>query len=141
MLNQLMNDLQKYTIGLTQQLNDYQFDNSYPKYNLEKVDDNNHVLTLALSGFGIEDIEISRSGNRLNISGKKTETTDGREFIWRGISSRNFEKSFYLADYVEVSKAEMKNGLLIVSLHREIPEEKKIKIIPITVDKQPKLVK
>ncbi len=96
---------------------------SYPPYNIERLSENDYRITMAVAGFTSEEIAIEAKGNTLTITGKKSdkpETTG--EFLHQGIAGRSFERRFHLADYVEVKGAELDNGLLHVSLHREVPE-------------------
>ncbi|MGH6762414.1 MAG: Hsp20 family protein [Phyllobacterium sp.] len=100
---------------------------SYPPYNIERTGDNAYRITMAVAGFAEDEIEIEAHRNQLTITGQKREETteDGAETLYRGIASRAFERRFQLADYVEVSGASLKNGLLHIDLKREIPEEMK----------------
>ena len=86
---------------------------------------------MAVAGFGKEDVEIEVKENTLAIRGEKKKTDTERTFLNRGIASRAFERRFQLADHVEVSGADVKNGLLSVDLKREVPERLKPRIIQI----------
>jgi molecular chaperone IbpA len=105
---------------------------TYPPYNIEKTGDNAYRVTLAVAGFGEEDLAIEAKENTLTIKGEKKETVekDG-EVLYRGIAARAFERRFQLADYVEVKGASLQNGLLHVDLVREIPEAAKPRQIKI----------
>ena len=118
---------------------------SYPPYNIESIDDNNYRITLALAGFGDNDLEITTEQNTLTVKGKKDNDVEGK-FIHRGIANRTFERRFQLADHVKVRAANMNNGLLHIELEREIPEEMKPRTISIgteqkTLDQKPEIVK
>ena len=112
---------------------------SYPPYNIEKTGDNAYRITMAVAGFGEEDIAIEARQHVLTVKGEKAEATseDGREVLHRGIASRAFERRFQLAEHVEVTGAALKNGLLHVDLVREIPEAMKPRKIAISVDSTP----
>ena len=104
----------------------------YPPYNIEKVSDDDYRITMAVAGFGEDDLEIEAKANALVVSGKVTQTTDeGRSFLYRGIAGRSFRRSFQLADHVKVKGAHLENGLLHIDLVREIPEEMKPRTIAI----------
>lgn len=100
---------------------------AYPPYNIEKVSEDDYRITMAVAGFGEDDIDITVKNNSLIVTGKvqKTEESEQREFLHRGIAERAFERRFELADFIKVSGADLENGLLHVSLVREVPEEAK----------------
>ena len=103
---------------------------SYPPYNIEKVGEEQYRIVVAVAGFGRDDIELVQEQNRLRIRGKR-KGSDDRHYLHRGIATRAFEHHFDLADYVEVIDATMGEGLLVISLKRELPEALKPRIIPI----------
>ena len=110
------------------------FDNeatTYPPYNVERLAENEYRITMAVAGFGKEDVEIEVKENTLSIRGKKKEVDTERSFLHRGIASRAFERRFQLADHVEVRGADVKDGLLSVDLEREVPERLKARTIEI----------
>jgi molecular chaperone IbpA len=94
----------------------------YPPYNIEKVGDDSYRLTMAVAGFGPEDISITQHENALIVSGRVKQTDGERQFLYRGIAGRAFERRFQLADFIKVGGAELANGLLHVDLVREVPE-------------------
>ncbi|MCS6931226.1 MAG: Hsp20 family protein [Acetobacteraceae bacterium] len=104
---------------------------SYPPYNIEKTGEDSYVLTMAVAGFGPDDIEITAQENVLTISGKAPQGDENRRFLHRGIAGRAFERRFVLADHIEVVGAEMQNGLLHVALERRVPDALKPRRIPI----------
>ena len=105
---------------------------TYPPYNIEKTGDDSYVLTMAVAGFSEADIEITAQDNTLTVSGKpQAQPEDGRKFLHRGIAGRAFERRFVLADHIQVQGADMENGLLHVSLKREVPEALKPRRIEI----------
>lgn len=103
---------------------------TYPPFNIEKVDDDQYRVVVALAGFRREDIEIVQEQSRLTIRGAIKEN-NGQIYLHRGISARAFERRFDLADYVEVVDATMGEGLLVITLKRELPEALKPRSIPI----------
>ena len=110
------------------------FDNeatNFPPYNIERLTENEYRITMAVAGFGKEDVEIEVKENSLSIRGEKKEVDTERSFLHRGIASRAFERRFRLADHVEVRGADVKDGLLSVDLEREVPERLKPRTIEI----------
>mgnify|MGYP003404391655 CR=1 FL=1 len=103
----------------------------WPPYNIEKKSENEYRITMAVAGFGKEDVEIEVKENTLSIRGEKKEADTERTFLHRGIASRAFERRFQLADHVEVRGADVKDGLLSVDLEREVPERLKPRLIEI----------
>lgn len=106
---------------------------TYPPYNIEKLAEDHYRIVMAVAGFTLNDINITAHGDSLQVSGKTAEHDDANvTYLHRGIASRPFQRSFRLADYIKVTDAQMDNGLLTINLHREIPEEKKPRIIEIS---------
>ena len=102
---------------------------NYPPHNIVKIDDENFNIEMAVAGFSKDDVEVELKDGTLTVSGSKTE--DERDYAHKGISSRKFSKSFRLAEYVIADGADLVNGILVVNLRVDIPEEKrpqKIKI-------------
>ena len=106
---------------------------TYPPYNIERTGEDAYRVTMAVAGFGETEISIEAHRNVLTVKGEKSEdsASEGTELLYRGISSRAFERRFQLADHVEVTGATLKNGLLHVDLKRNIPEEMKPRKIAI----------
>ncbi len=110
--------------------------NTYPPYNIEKLGDDNYRLTMAVAGFGPENIELVARDNTLVVSGKPasapaTDASPKGEIVYRGISGRPFERKFVLADHIVVEGADLQNGLLHVELRRVVPEALKPRRIAI----------
>ena len=105
-------------------------DDNYPPYNIERLGDDSYQISLAVAGFGPDDIAVTAEQNVLTIEGQKAEK-EQREYLYRGISARPFKRQFNLADYVQVKNATFENGLLRVELAREVPEAMKPRRIPI----------
>jgi len=114
----------------------------YPPYNIERTGENDYRVTVAVAGFGADELSIESKENTLTIKGGKQATAEQNgEVLYQGIAARAFERVFQLADYVQVKNAALENGLLHVDLVREIPEAKKPRQIPIgTAKAQPQVV-
>lgn len=104
---------------------------SYPPYNIERLDENQYRITMAVAGFREEELEISSEQNTLLISGRQGSDDEGRDYLHRGIAARNFERKFQIAEHVKVVSARLENGLLHVELERELPEAMKPRKIAI----------
>ena len=106
---------------------------AYPPYNIEKSDEDNYRVVMAVAGFSDKDIDITVEGDQLTVSGKIVDTEEDEEktYLHRGIAARTFTRTFRLADHIQVKEADMKDGLLAIDLERVIPEEKKPRMIPI----------
>jgi molecular chaperone IbpA len=103
---------------------------SYPPYDLLKLDEDTYRLSLAIAGFAREDVSVSIENGTLIIKGEIVEVTDA-EIVHKGIAGRKFVRSFALGEYMEVSGAELKDGMLHINVDRIVPEEKKPKAIKI----------
>jgi molecular chaperone IbpA len=103
---------------------------SYPPYDLLKLDEDTYRLSIAVAGFSKENINVSVDNGTLIIKGEIVEVTDA-EVVHKGIAGRKFTRSFALGEYMEVTGAEMKDGMLHISVDRIIPEDKKPKTIDI----------
>ena len=105
---------------------------SYPPYNIEQVGEHKYSITMALAGFGEEDLELTVHESTLTVKGKPRDAGGkDRRFLHRGIAGRAFERKFNLAEYVEVVGADLENGLLRIDLEQIVPEEKKPREIEI----------
>jgi len=103
----------------------------YPPYNIERVSDEAYRLTMAVAGFGPDDVELTVKDNTLVIAGKLAPEAPQAEVLYRGIAGRAFERRFLLADHIVVEGADLTNGLLHVSLKRVVPETLKPRRIAI----------
>jgi molecular chaperone IbpA len=103
---------------------------SYPPYDVLKLDDDTYRVSLAVAGFTKEDINLSVDNGTLVVSGEITEVIDA-EVLHKGIASRKFTRSFALGEYMEVSSASLKDGMLHINIDRIVPEDKKPKTIKI----------
>jgi molecular chaperone IbpA len=115
------------TVGFDRLLNlvDSAAEQGYPPYNIERSDENNYRVTVAVAGFAEKDLSVDVKDRVLTVSAKKEESADKPNFLHQGIAGRAFERSFQLAEHVEVKAARLENGLLHVDLERIVPEEKK----------------
>ena len=108
---------------------------TYPPYDLLKLDEDTYRISLAIAGFSREDIDVSVDNGTLIIKGEIVEVTDA-EVVHKGIAGRKFVRSFALGEYMEVTGAEMKDGMLHINVDRVIPEDKKSKTIEIKLAKK-----
>jgi len=114
--------------------------NGYPPYNIEKSGDNDYRIVMAVAGFAEAELNVTQKENELLVTGQTSaEGQDEKQYLYRGIAGRNFERRFQLADHVKVVGAKLANGLLTIELQREIPEEKKARAIPVVASAQPAL--
>ena len=139
----IFNNLRPITVGFDDMFDHFEhmMDDSFfgrtvanfPPYNIVKTGENTYDVELALAGFNKKDIEVEYKENLLTVKSKKQEETKDEDgnIIHRGISKRMFSKSFTIANDVEVKGAELKDGLLKVSMERIVPEHKKAKLIDI----------
>jgi HSP20 family molecular chaperone IbpA len=115
----------------------------YPPYNIEQISEDGLRITLAVAGFSMDDLDVEVDHNQLTIRGQQDDDYD-RVYLHRGIAARQFQRSFVLADGIEVKEAEMDNGLLHIDLERVVPESNARKIAINGADKKgskPKTVK
>jgi len=103
----------------------------YPPYDIERVEENAYNISLAVAGFRENEIDVQVEQGVLTIRGKKESVKKDVQYLHRGIATRSFERKFNLADHVEVQAAKLDNGLLEISLVREIPEAMKPRRIPV----------
>lgn len=103
---------------------------SYPPYNIEKVDEDQYRVTMAVAGFGSDTLDITVEANTLTVKGELPKNDKG-EYLYRGIATRSFERRFQLADHLQVTGAALTDGMLTIDLKREIPEALKPRRIEI----------
>lgn len=124
--DQMFNELERVTKQTT----------NYPPHNILKIDENNFVIQLAVAGFDQGDVDLQVEGQVLTISGSTNKDNQyGAEYLIQGISMRDFERTFTLAEHVEVKSASVTNGILSIELERIIPVEKMPKKIDIKYNK------
>lgn len=103
----------------------------YPPYNIELTGEDRYRISMAVAGFGADEIDVEVKENLLTVTGRKSEDVEDRRYLHRGIAKRDFERSYQLADYVRVEGADLKDGLLHIDLAREVPESMKPRRIEI----------
>lgn len=113
-------------------------DVSYPPYNIARLGENHYRVTMAVAGFGENDLEIEVKENTLMVRGRIEEAKEGVAYLHRGIGARAFERTFQLADFMKVQSAALVNGLLDVDVVREVPESAKPRKIEIAQGTQPR---
>ena len=135
-----LKDFDKFFVGFDEQFNrlakmhDDMTKNipNYPPYNIRKTGDNTYVIELAVAGFARQDIEIELTDNTMIVRGNAaSDEKEPENYLWKGIATRNFTRTFALEDQIEVKDAEMLNGMLRVFLERIIPEHKKPKKVEV----------
>ncbi len=114
---------------------------NYPPFNIERRGEDTYRITLAVAGFRSEDLDITAQQNLMVVQGRKKDEVSEGEMLHVGIANRGFERRFELADYVRVDNADLKDGLLVIDLVREVPEAMKPKKISIGAQKALKAVK
>ena len=131
------NQLTPYAVGfdrifdnLSRYVDNNATSTGFPPYNIRKEGDYNYVIELALAGFGKEDIEVEVADGTLSVRSVK-ENSEDESTVYRGISSRRFERKFTMADDIVVNGAKLENGMLTVELERVVPEEKKPRLIKV----------
>ena len=136
------NSLRPFSVGFDSIFDEFdrmlesteRYNTNYPPYNIHRVDDHNYKIEVALAGYSKEDIEIELKENNLTVRNKPKEKVvndNGNGVIHKGISTRQFERSFTISEDIKVKDAELINGLLTIDLERIIPEEKKARLISI----------
>ncbi|MDO8802575.1 Hsp20 family protein [Phenylobacterium sp.] len=112
----------------------------YPPYNIERTDENAYRIEIAVAGFRPDELNIEVKENLLTVQGRKAANDDQRRFLHRGLAERDFERRFQLADYVVVTEAKLSDGLLAISLKRELPEALKPRRIDIATGESAPLI-
>ena len=103
----------------------------FPPYDIETLGDERYSITLAVAGFDESELDIQVENGVLRVRGGKSEDKEDKTYLYRGIANRSFERKFNLADHIQVTGANLKNGLLTISLVKEVPEAMKPKTIAI----------
>ena len=135
----IWNDLRPFSVGFDDLFNHFnntleytvKQQTSYPPYNINKIDDLNYQIEMALAGFNRNDIEIKSALSQLTIKSVENDDKEEKETLHRGISKRKFSRTFTLAEDIKVNGAELKDGMLLVDLEKIVPEEKKPRTIDI----------
>jgi molecular chaperone IbpA len=106
--------------------------NGYPPYNIAQINDDEYMISLAVAGFGMDNLDITKDGTTLRVEGTSPKGGENVNYLHKGIGERNFRREFTLADHVEVQNASLELGMLNIHLKREVPEALKPKRIEIT---------
>ena len=127
----------KATIGFDRLFNELEFQNrsnanGYPPYNIAQINDDEYMISIAVAGFGMDNLDITKDGKTLRIEGTSPKGDENVNYLHKGIGARNFRREFTLADHVEVENAGLELGMLNIHLKREVPEELQPKKIAIT---------
>lgn len=138
-MNRQLDALSRALIGFDSMFNTLerryanQLTSNYPPYNVEKVTEDLYNISIAVTGFERDEILVEVERNQLSVQGSKKKSDDEahRQFLHRGLAMRDFETAFALADHMKVVNAELSNGLLTISVQREIPEEAKPRLIDV----------
>jgi molecular chaperone IbpA len=112
----------------------------YPPYDIEKAGDDSYRIVMAVAGFTEAELNVTQKESELLVSGKAQAPAAEKEYLYRGIAGRDFERRFQLADHVRVMGARLSNGMLSIDLKREIPEEKKARAIRIEATASPQTI-
>ena len=135
----IWNDLRPFSVGFDDLFDHFnntleysvKQQTSYPPYNINKVDELNYQIEMALAGFSKKDIGIKSADSQLTIKSVESDDKEEKETLHRGISKRKFSRTFTLADEIKVNGAELKDGMLLIDLEKIVPEEKKPRTIDI----------
>ena len=138
----IWNSLRPFSIGFDSIFEEFdrmlesteRYNSNYPPYNIRKLSDNDYKIEVALAGYSKDDIELELKDSTLTVRNKTKEKVVNDEsngVIHKGISTRQFERSFTISEDIKVKNAELKNGLLNIDLERIVPEEKKSRLISI----------
>jgi molecular chaperone IbpA len=110
-------------VGFDQYFNSARLNNTnYPPHNIVKFNESHYAIEVAVAGFSKEEITVEVDQDQLIVRGVQKATTEGKEYLHRGLASRDFEQTWTLAEYMEVRGAEVKDGMLIVEIERIVPE-------------------
>jgi molecular chaperone IbpA len=110
---------------------------NWPPYNIEKAGDDRYIITMAVAGFDHREIELAQKESTLVVSGQKSGSEEGRQYLHRGIATRSFRQTFSLADHVKVTGASLEYGLLTIELKLEVPEALRPRRIEIASGNRP----
>ena len=133
----IWNDLRPFSVGFDDLFDHFNNQleikqtSSYPPYNINRIDDLNYQIEMALAGFSKTDIDIKYADNQLTIKSVDSDDKVEKETLHRGISKRKFSRTFTLAEDIKVNGAELKDGMLLIELEKIVPEEKKPRTIDI----------
>ena len=138
----IWNSLRPFSVGFDSIFDEFdrmlesteRYTSNYPPYNIKKINETNYIIEVALAGYSKQDIEVELNGSTLTVRNKTKDKMVNEEcdgVIHKGISTRQFERSFTISEEIKVNDARLTNGLLKIDLERIIPEEKKSRLINI----------
>lgn len=144
-MNQLVrfdtNALNRALLGFDDLFNNFeqrfanQISNNYPPYNIIKHDENSYEIEIAVTGFDKDDVTVEIDQNQLIVKGQKTkEETEEVNYIHRGLATRQFTRTWTLAEHMEVERGTIKNGVLTIAIKRVIPEALKPRVLKLTAE-------
>lgn len=141
-------DLDKFFVGFDEQFNRIQkiHDDltknipNYPPYNIRKTGDNTYTIEMAVAGFGQSELDIEIDGGKLIVRGNVSAENEANDYVFKGIATRAFTRSFAIDDQIEVKDAELFNGMLKIALERLVPEEKKPKKVAVKTKGQKQML-
>ena len=138
-LPSFVNQIHRQTIGLDRMFEDLnrtfansRTDGNYPPHNVVKLDDTHYVIEVAVAGFAQDEVNVELKENILTVTGEQAKQNEKIEYLHKGISTRNFVRTFPLAEHIEVRGATIRNGILSIALEHIVPEDMKPKTIAIT---------
>ena len=138
-LPSFVNQVHRQTIGFDRMFEDLnrtfansRTDGNYPPHNVVKLDDTHYVIEVAVAGFAQDEVNVELKENILTVTGEQAKQNEKIEYLHKGISTRNFVRTFPLAEHIEVRGATIRNGILSIALEHIVPEDMKPKTIAIT---------
>jgi molecular chaperone IbpA len=140
-LPSFVNQIHRHTVGFDSLFNElnrsfaHSKSDNYPPHNVIRLDDQHHVIEIAVAGFAENEIDVELKDSVLTVRGEQVRKDDEVEYLHKGLSTRNFERTFRLADNTKVCGATVKNGILTIALEHIVPEEQKAKKVQITFAK------
>lgn len=114
--------------------NNWAYENNWPQYDVLRLDENDYRITIAVPGYQQDDLSLETKDGLLTVKGTRSVDPDDNQYVHRGIGKENFTRTFQLAEFVKVNGATLKDGLLSIDLHREVPESMKPRKIEIETD-------
>jgi molecular chaperone IbpA len=143
--DEIMRDLNRFAVGfeptfkIIDNIRNTSLSSGFPPYDLEQVTDNHYRLSMAVAGYGPEDLDITQSDGLLTVEGKVTKD-ESKTYLYKGIAGRSFKRSFYLNQWVRVTESSLENGILIIDFVQEVPEALKPRKISISTTTSQKVI-
>ena len=135
--DEIMRDLNRFAVGfeptfkIIDNIRNASSSSGFPPYDLEQVSDNHYRLSMAVAGYGPDDLDITQSDGLLTVEGKVNKD-ENKTYLYKGIAGRSFKRSFYLNQWVRVTGSTLENGILVIDFVQEVPEALKPRKISIT---------